>query len=259
MYIDPFAGSGGYLPTCSRTEGLGQGFFPQPAMREHHGSVRIALEVKPGFGRYILIDKNPKNVAKLRQLREERPNIRKDIRIKEADANTYLRKLCKETDWTCWRAVMFLDPYGMQVEWTTIKAVAQTRAIDLWYLFPLGVAVNRLLRLDGQIRTAECHRLDQMFGSHDWYGAFYRRVTDQNLLGEYTKIVKLGRLKKIGEYYLDLLKSVFPGVARRPFRLYKGSIPLYWLCFATGDEDDAHRRVATAEKILVSPRIHWGA
>ncbi len=41
--------------------------------------------------------------------------------------------------------MVFLDPYGMQVEWSTIEALAATKAIDLWYLFPLGVGVARLL------------------------------------------------------------------------------------------------------------------
>ncbi|MEW6074198.1 MAG: hypothetical protein AB1726_16580 [Planctomycetota bacterium] len=49
------------------------------------------------------------------------------------------------------RKVLFLDPYGMQVEWVTIEAVAQTKAIDLWVLFPLGVGVNRLLTKSGEI------------------------------------------------------------------------------------------------------------
>jgi hypothetical protein len=35
--------------------------------------------------------------------------------------------------------VLFLDPYGMQVDWTTIEAIARTKAIDLRVLFPLGI------------------------------------------------------------------------------------------------------------------------
>ena len=41
-----------------------------------------------------------------------------------------------DKDWSLHRAVLFLDPYGMQVEWATIEAVAKTKAIDLWLLFP---------------------------------------------------------------------------------------------------------------------------
>jgi three-Cys-motif partner protein len=253
-YIDAFAGSGSYLPTRPNMKTAGQGFFPMPKAHARSGSARIALGVKPGFDKYIFIDKNPKNIAKLRLLREEYPNLRNSIRLKKADANTCLRMLCKKFDRTHWRAVLFLDPYGMQVDWATIEAVARTRAIDIWCLFPLGVAVNRLLRRDGQINVAMSHRLDRMFGSHDWYGAFYKTLTGKHLLGEYTKIVKVGGLNQIGEHYMNRLHSVFASVARRPRRLYKRGLPLYWLCFAAGDEDDAPARVSIAEKILASPR-----
>ncbi len=40
----------------------------------------------------------------------------------------------------------------MQVDWKTIEAVAATKAIDLWLLFPLGVGVNRLLTRSGDSR-----------------------------------------------------------------------------------------------------------
>ena len=33
---------------------------------------------------------------------------------------------------------LFLDPYGMQVEWATIESIAHTQAIDLWLLFSAG-------------------------------------------------------------------------------------------------------------------------
>ncbi len=69
---------------------------------------------------------------------------------------------------------MFLNPYGMQVKWETIEAIAETQAIDLWLLFPLGVAVNRLLRNDGQISPKVAQRLDEMFGTSEWQSFFFR-------------------------------------------------------------------------------------
>ena len=42
------------------------------------------------------------------------------------------------------RAVVFLDPYGAQVDWSTIRDIGETKTIDLWVLFPLGQAVNRM-------------------------------------------------------------------------------------------------------------------
>ena len=67
---------------------------------------------------------------------------------------------------------MFLDPYGMQVSWETIESVAETKAIDLWILFPIGT-INRMLENDGQISSAKQRTLDRFFGEPDWREVFY--------------------------------------------------------------------------------------
>jgi three-Cys-motif partner protein len=69
------------------------------------------------------------------------------------EANSCLVSLCKRYDWIREnrRAVVFLDPFGMQVTWNTIQAIAETKAIDLWVLFPLGIGVMRMLPNHGQI------------------------------------------------------------------------------------------------------------
>ena len=42
--------------------------------------------------------------------------------------------------------MVFLDPFGMQVPWSTIEALAKTKAMELIINFPLGMAIQRLLR-----------------------------------------------------------------------------------------------------------------
>lgn len=51
------------------------------------------------------------------------------------DSNKVLLELC-DKDWSKHRAIVFLDPYAMEAEWSTIEAIAKTEAIDLWILFP---------------------------------------------------------------------------------------------------------------------------
>src|SRR5207248_10863849 len=81
---------------------------------------------------------------------------------------------CRSNDWSRWRAVVFLDPYGMQVEWPTIEAIATTRAIDVWILFPLGMGANRLLtRKLEDIPDVWRRSLDRIFGTNEWQNRFY--------------------------------------------------------------------------------------
>jgi hypothetical protein len=39
------------------------------------------------------------------------------------------------------RRGLLSDPYGMQVDWETLKALGATCGVDLWLLFPFGVGV----------------------------------------------------------------------------------------------------------------------
>jgi three-Cys-motif partner protein len=89
------------------------------------------------------------------------------------------------------RAVIFLDPFGMQVEWETIEVIAKTKAIDMWYLLPLGIGVNRLLKKDGMISEANRNKINDIFGSRDWYNTFYKTEETASLFGKETITYKL--------------------------------------------------------------------
>ena len=147
-YVDAFAGTGfrKEVPSRSPEEDLlfdVSADLDAEALRK--GSTQVALETIPPFSEYIFIEHNEEHARNLSNLRQRFPNVARRIKIVPEDANVYLLKWCNETDWKKTRAVVFLDPYGMQVDWATIEAMAYTKAIDLWILFPLGVGVNRLL------------------------------------------------------------------------------------------------------------------
>jgi three-Cys-motif partner protein len=107
----------------------------------------------------------------------------------------------------------------MQVSWETITAIASTKAIDLWYLFPLGVAVNRLLKKDGNIDELMKQKLDHLFGETDWQNAFYEVVTMNKLFGEESGVTKIANFDLISRYFVQRLKTIFPGVAENPLPL----------------------------------------
>lgn len=149
IYVDAFAGSGliekrrapaaDSVPLFSEfTEPETVGFLRGSALR--------ALEHP--FKKYVFIERLAARVVELKKVRAESP--RKDaIVIEQGDANAVLEKFVGSTDWNKCRGVVFLDPYGMQVDWKTIEKLGATKAIDLWMLFPLGQAVMRLLRKEG--------------------------------------------------------------------------------------------------------------
>ena len=250
-YIDAFAGTGyRTLRAANQPTQDSELLFPDLAAPDPQalldGSARLALRIEPLFDRYIFIEKSEDRCRQLEGLRQEFPSLSNRIRVCPGDANTEIRKLCGMN----WgknrnRAVLFLDPYGMQVEWTTIEAIARTEAIDLWLLFPLGIGVNRLLPRTGDVPSAWRSALDRLLGCEDWYDAFYRVNPIENLFGEVTNEVQKEGIDAIGKYFVKRLKTVFPGVAEKPALLYNSAnCPLYLFCFAVASKSKRAQGIA---------------
>jgi three-Cys-motif partner protein len=254
-YIDAFAGTG--YRDARRTEEPGDSsqalLLPDLAEREPQelldGSARLALKIEPRFDRYIFIERSAERCRQLEALKNEFPQLAGDIQIRHGDANTEIQSLCTK-DWSSHRAVLFLDPYGMQVEWKTLESIAATKAIDLWLLFPLGIGVNRLLKKSGDIPESWRRRLNLLLGNEAWYDEFYRVERTRTLFGEADHVIK-ATTETIGRYFNERLKLLFPAVAEEP-RVLRNSAnsPLYLLCFAVGSEKGAAIALRIANHLL---------
>jgi three-Cys-motif partner protein len=255
-YIDAFAGTG-YNTPRARPENHSP-LFDDLAAKEARqfldGSARIALQIPRPFDRYVFVEQHPERFAELSKLKTAFPNLSSRIQPVNEEANAYLVSLCKSCDWIreSRRGVVFLDPFGMQVTWNTIQAIAETKAIDLWLLFPLGIGVMRMLPNHGQIPEGWTKRLDAMFGEPDWYGAFYERRETQDLFsGTGETVIKKADYGSIARYFVKRLKTIFPHVAKNPLPLHNSSnCPLYLFCFAAGNPKGGSIAIRIAENIL---------
>jgi three-Cys-motif partner protein len=176
IYVDAFAGTG-YRTKPPRLDAQ-TALFQELAEPESEaflkGSARIALEVEPPFKQYVFIEQEAARAQELEKLKLQFPDKATCVTIVREDANTYLKEWCKRTDWRACRSVMFLDPYGMQVDWSLIEAIANTRAVDLWILFPLGIAVNRLLTKAELPPKKWAEALTRILGTEEWPIRFTR-------------------------------------------------------------------------------------
>jgi three-Cys-motif partner protein len=176
-YVDAFAGTG------SRTTPeivdmsfslLGDEVAEEEAARYRDGSAKIALQLPRPFNRYLFIEKSRQKCDELESaIIRDFGGLRQRCIIRQDDSNDALCAWCKERDWSRERAVVFLDPFGLQVDWSTVVSLGATKGVDLWYLFPLNLL--RLLRLDGVIEPRWRARLDSVFGTREWETRFYER------------------------------------------------------------------------------------
>ena len=250
VYIDAFAGTG-YREKRERefaVPGLFAEIQEEEPQRFLKGSAKRALEVEPPFNKYVFVESDPDNVEHLERLRQEHKDKATAIEVVEGEANNFVRRYCKNQNWRSVRAVLFLDPFATQVEWATIEAVAATKAIDLWILFPL-MAVNRLLAKDPSKACRE--RLDAIFGTEEWFKAFYRKNKVPRFFGPSEVVQKACDFEGIGKFFLERLRGIFVGVAETPkvFPNSRGS-PLFQLFFAAGNAKGAPIAVRIADHLL---------
>lgn len=253
-YIDAFAGTG-YINKSNEKESDEILMFPEMTSDESlaylDGSAKIALKTKPDFEKYLFIEKSDSRARELQKLTLEFPEKASRIQVVQTEANEFLQEMCLNCNWTNHRAVLFLDPYGMQVEYKTIEAIAKTKAIDLWILFPAGMAINRLLKCDGKISDNMAKALDRIFGTNEWYNTFYKTEKSTTFFGENEIIRKNATFEQIGTFFINRLKTIFSGVSDKPAYLNNSkNNPLFMLCFASGNPIGSKTAVKIADFIL---------
>ena len=247
LYVDAFAGTG----DRDANEDIRQSQlfgYDEDIRYYQEGSVRVALSLDNKFHQYIFIDNKVKHASALNELIEQDfSDLTSRCSVERENANHWLPKWCRTQDWRGQRAVVFLDPYGMNVEWETIKAIAETKAIDLWILFPLGIGASRILPNEAAPEGLWAERLTRLFGTDEWRTRFYRQGTNLTLFGdEDDSVTKIAGVNDILEFFLERLKSIFQKVVDRPLILENSKrSPMYALCFAAGNPKGA----ATAVRI----------
>lgn len=242
VYIDAFAGTGyRTLETANEANQLRMELIAPDESKIFDGSAQIALDIDPGFNQYIFIENNSENYAALSLLREDYSD--KSISILQEDANTFLQRYCTSSWPANRRVVLFLDPFGLEVDWVTIECIANTKAIDLWLLFPLS-SVMRMLPNHSNLSPAWREKLNRFFGANCWEERFYSSSSDENAQlnldfdSSTQKRVKVADYQAITDYFVKRLKTIFPeeGVVEKPMILYNSmDRPLFLLCFAASN------------------------
>lgn len=229
VYLDAFAGNGYWRPKASDSV--------------YDGSPRIALKIgDKSFDKVVLIEKDPANCDSLRALHGDFP--RRNIVIRNGDANEEVARFCSGMPRNE-RAVVFLDPFALEVRWQTLEALAQTQKMDCWILFPRG-AVARMMQRNGEPRPRLKTALDITFGGRERWEPLYSQSPHVDFSGARV-MERNGGSEEISRLFRNRLESIFAKVlsAPRVLRNSRGS-PIFELFFAVSNE----RAVKLAAKIV---------
>lgn len=242
IYVDACAGSG----SSKAREKSGQ-----PKLIEADeitiGSAIRALQIFTPFDRYILNDTKRKNVKSLEAIvREQFPKLADRVSVVHSDANLALRDLCLSTNWQKSRAVVFLDPFGLQIKYDVVAELAATNAVDLWYLVPV-LGMSRQIKNDGSVLESGGIRIDDVLGSSTWRQAATTTIDGAtDLFGELEPSVqKIANASWFEKVAIDKLKLIFKGgVLPQALPLGRGGLHEFSLVFACANPSSAANKLA---------------
>lgn len=208
LYVDACAGSG----SSAARQQDGQGRLIE-ADDITIGSAVRALEINTPFDRYILNDAKRKNTRSLEAIvAEQFPDLRDRVTVMQSDANQALIELCDRTNWRESRAVVFLDPFGLQLNFSMVSALGKTGAIDLWYLVPV-FGMSRQIKADGSILESGGSRIDNLLGTTEWRdGAAVEEPGETDLFGVIQPTIKkVANSAWFEQVAIRQLRTVFQG------------------------------------------------
>ncbi|MFO0310087.1 MAG: three-Cys-motif partner protein TcmP [Pseudanabaena sp.] len=222
-YIDAFSGS--VRPRAKDEE------------RYINGSPIRALQTEPKFDGYWFVDVNPQRVERVEKLREDFPN--QIIQTYQGNCNDILcNEIIPKIPYSSKkRAFVFLDPYGLQVDWKTVRELADTKTCDIFVNFSI-MAVTRLLPRDQKPDPEFVKQIDQVMGNTEWITQIYREspATQLSLFSNLAEPT-LSREKIdpdwLARLYTEQLSSLFPHVSRPVLIRNSTNSVLYALCLAS--------------------------
>jgi three-Cys-motif partner protein len=222
-YIDAFAGTG--KPRAQDEE------------RYIDGSPRVALSIRWPFDSYTFIEKEPRRVQRLHELEREFPE--RVIEICPGDCNqiiidTIVPRITYEKRN---RGFVFLDPFGMDLEWTTVERIAETRALEVLINFP-AMAINRTALPNNPYKLTEDKiELNNRFWGPGWRDDIYEETP--TLFGSWEIKIQPTSAARLSQLYRDRLGQVFPYVTEPLVMRNSRDVPLYCLIFAGHNQTGA--------------------
>jgi three-Cys-motif partner protein len=227
-YIDAFAGTG----VCHINIHNERRLIP--------GSASIAIDCKSPFHRIFFIEAKKRFAGALIRLSDRSPEL--NINVIHGDANALLPEILRRMSVKDDRTVVFLDPYGLSVDWTTVTQCASSRLVDLWYLFPLSGVYRQTANDSRNIAPDKSEALNRMLGTTDWRAAFYVKSPQPDFFTSDDYDVRQSDVDQITRWVTQRLKSIFPAVLE-PKILYqtlangRPGAPLFALYFAVANPD----------------------
>ena len=218
-YIDLYAGSGKYRATENGNVYL--------------GSALVALTTERPFTNYYFFDSSAGNIDALKARTKELPY---HIEYGVGNANQISQQVVSQIQeidnqklpgkWSSLN-LAFLDPDGLELEWSTVQRLASLYTMDLIiYYSQYGLNINFKNCYQAKDETD----IDRFFGTDEWRKIYERWKSKVSISGIHRELIDLykGKLSALG--YTDIHDQE---AGCEPIMRNTKQAPLYRLIFAS--------------------------
>lgn len=191
------------------------------------GSPLLALTTKFPFTGYFFVDASEENTSVLQQRCNTAPN-RNTVDVRTGDCNVIVNEIIAQIRDDTNRSLnlAFLDPEGLELQWTTVATLATMQRMDLIINYPQG-GLNRYMK---QAFIDEGNTpVDQFFGGREWRDLFDLHGHTSAI---HWRLIELYRDKLRGLGYIEVRRD--DEIGDEPLiRNAQRRAPLYRLLFAS--------------------------
>lgn len=230
LYFDGFAGSGGI--EIDNEDEANKQLIEGAAIRI------LKIDSPRSFDMYYFVEKKKDLANELQEkIKGLFPN--KESYVVPEDCNKKLidlsNKFLKTSKGRNYKVLGFIDPKGMQLEWSSLE-ILRGLPIDLWILNPTSGA-NRLLVRNREINESWVNRLKLFLGleEQEILNHFYSRQA--NLFGDVMLVKKNDPINKLHELYAKRIAgNIFKYVSNPKVLKNDAGSPLFHFFMATNNE-----------------------
>lgn len=242
IYVDGFAGSG---ITELKSSMSNQNLSIEESISEIEPIIvqgSALLSLKYDFDEYYFIELDESRISDLKDaIKKQYPEKYSKVNFITGDSNIKLLEvISKITVYD--RCLMFLDPYALELNWSTLEAISKCAVVDLWYLFPLSMI--RLIEKQRNINEANKNKVTSILRTDDWLNKLFV-VSEQMNFFEATNYERID-YDSILKYIKERFTTIFPYVSpdTKILKNEAKNSPMFMLCFMMTNKSPAAQKLA---------------
>ncbi|RMF20761.1 MAG: three-Cys-motif partner protein TcmP, partial [Deltaproteobacteria bacterium] len=143
------------------------------------------------------------------------------------------------------RGIVFLDPFGLELDWRTLEAIARTKKLDCFIWVAIMGVLRNAPRDASKIKDTNAKALTRFLGTSEWQNEFYSATERQMSLFPDAPSSKMrANWERVAQWITKRLSQEFAGGALGPKIFYHRNTPLFAFYLTISNPSERAKKLA---------------